>query len=112
MLRSAKGQASVELVAVLPALVLVAAVAWQVAVAGQAAWLAGSAARAGARAEAVDADPERAARSVLPPRLERGMRVQAHQDGSVSVDLEVPLVAGAGHLATVGASARLQDQGG
>jgi peroxiredoxin len=41
-----RGQATVEFVALLPLLVLVGFAAWQAAVAGQAIWLAGSAARA------------------------------------------------------------------
>ncbi|MEA2226926.1 MAG: hypothetical protein QOF04_556, partial [Solirubrobacteraceae bacterium] len=47
-----RGQATVELVALLPLLMLVALAAWQGVVAGQAIWLSGSAARAAARAEA------------------------------------------------------------
>lgn len=55
------GQSAVETLVVVPALVLVAAVAWWL-VAGAALWLqAGSAARAGARAAAVAADPRAAA---------------------------------------------------
>ena len=38
-----RGQAAVELVAVLPFIAVLALVLWQLAVAGQAAWLAGSA---------------------------------------------------------------------
>jgi hypothetical protein len=52
-LRSTRGQASVELVALLPLLALNALALWQGVVAAQAAWLAGGAARAAARAQAL-----------------------------------------------------------
>jgi hypothetical protein len=95
------GQASVELVAVLPLLALVAALLWQAVVAGQALWLAGAAARAAARAAAVDADAERAARASLPPALEDGLRVGVGRDGSVSVRVRVPAVVVGGSLGAV-----------
>src|SRR5437763_7044948 len=63
-MRSERGQATVELVAVVPLLVLSCAIAWEVVLAGHAAWLAASAARAGARAVAVGRDGRAAARSV------------------------------------------------
>ena len=110
-LHSERGQAAVELVAALPFVALLAAVLWQAAVAGQAAWLAGSAARAAARAQAVGGDTAAAARGVLPARLERGLRVRARTDGSVTATLPVPLVAGRGRLTTVDARARFEPQG-
>ena len=110
-LRSQDGQAAVELVAALPFVVLLAGIMWQAALAGQAAWLAGSAARAAARAQAVGGDPAGAARGVLPARLERGLRVRAGADGAVTVTVPVPLVAGRGHLTTVDARARFEPQG-
>jgi hypothetical protein len=109
---SQDGQAAVELVAVLPFVALIAAVLWQVAVAGQAAWLAGSAARAAARAQAVGGDATAAARGVLPSRLEHGLRVRAGTNGAVTVSVPVPLIAGSGRLTTVDAQARFEPQGG
>jgi hypothetical protein len=106
------GQATVELVAVLPFVALLAALLWQAAVAGQAAWLAGSAARAAARANAVGGDPAAAARGVLPRVLEHGLRVRARSDGSVDVAVPVPVVVGHGRLTTVDARARFEPQGG
>ena len=53
------------MVALLPLVALLAMVLWQAAVAGQAVWLAGSAARAAARAHAVGGQPLNAARDVL-----------------------------------------------
>jgi hypothetical protein len=103
------GQAAVELVAVLPLLALVALALWQLAVAGQAAWLAASAARAAARAHAVGGDEREAARAVLPSRLERGLRVRDEEDGSITLRLDVPAVAG-GRLATIASRARFEPQ--
>jgi hypothetical protein len=106
------GQSSVELVALLPLAAVLAAVLWQGVVAGQAVWLAGSAARAAARASAVGADASAAARRVLPARLERGLVVRAGvgAEGGVRVAIGVPSIVGSGRLTTVRARARLQDQ--
>src|SRR4051812_49448096 len=89
------GQASVELLGVLPAVLLVAALVWQLALAGQAAWLCANAARAAARAEAVGRDGPSAARSALPRSLERGLKVESAADGAVRVRLRIPLVVNA-----------------
>jgi len=94
------GQASVETVALLPLVVLVGALLWQVVVAGQALSLSGAAARAAARAAAVGADPGAAARAALPPRLESGLHVR-EEDGGVVVAVRVPSVLSGGSLATV-----------
>jgi hypothetical protein len=111
--RSCRGQATVELVALLPLLAVLLGVLWQAAVAGQAVWLAGSAARAAARATAVDGDAPAAARRVLPERLERGLVVRRlDPDKGVRVAIAVPAVLGGGRLTTVSASALLQHQGG
>jgi pilus assembly protein CpaE len=85
------GQASVELLGALPAVLLAALAAWQLILAAQASWLAGNAARVGARAEAVGADPEAAARSALPAHLRRGLRVSG-EDGEVTVRVRLPIV--------------------
>lgn len=84
---------------------------WQAVVAGQALWLVGSAARAAARAEAVGADPERAARAALPPTLERGLRVDRIAAGGVAVRVRIPSVLGRGALTTTTARARMEGQG-
>src|SRR3954453_24189564 len=66
--RRDRGQASVELVAVVPVLLLVTLVVAQLAVAGYALWSAAAAARAGARAGYVGGDAEAAAgRPPAPP---------------------------------------------
>ena len=105
------GQAAVELVAVLPFVALLALVLWQLAVAGQAAWMSGAAARAAARAQAVGGDPAAAARGVLPRRLERDLQVSAGRDGAVRVKLDVPGVAGTRRLTTIQSHTRFQPQG-
>lgn len=106
---SERGQASVELIAVLPAVLLVGLLVWQLAVAGHAAWATANAARVAARAVAVERDAEKAARSALPGTLERGLRVRRRENGLVEVGVRIPLVVRAwGSLATVRARARLK----
>lgn len=88
---SERGQASVELLGTLPAALLVAALAWEVVLAGHATWLAGNAARVAARAQAVGADPEAAARGALPSYLRRHLVVESRGD-RVHVEVRPPLV--------------------
>jgi pilus assembly protein CpaE len=88
---SERGQASVELVGSLPAVLLVALIGWQLALAGQASWLASNAARVAARAQAVGRDPDAAARSSLPPYLRRRLVVSGGGD-RVTVRVRVPLL--------------------
>lgn len=59
------GQAAIELVALVPAIVVVALMGWQVAVVAHEWMLAGGAARAAARAHEVGAPAQEAARTVL-----------------------------------------------
>jgi hypothetical protein len=109
-LRSDDGQATVELVALLPLVGLLVALLWQALLAGETVWLSGGAARAAARAVAVGADPADAARSILPERLERGMRVEREHDGVVTLVLRVPAALGGGTIAPVTARARFEAQ--
>lgn len=109
-LRSDDGQASVELVALLPLVGLVVVLLWQAALAGAAIWLGGGAARAAARAEALGADPLRAARGVLPGRFERGLAVRRERDGSIALVVRVPAVVGGGALGSVTTRARFEAQ--
>jgi pilus assembly protein CpaE len=107
-----QGQASVELVALLPLVALVGALLWQAVVAGQTLWLAGAAARAAARAAAVGGDADAAARGALPGRLEDGLRVRADQGGAgVRVAVRIPSVLTSGSLATVESQAAFPEQG-
>ena len=107
-----RGQATVELIALLPLMAVLAALLWQAVVAGQAIWLAGTAARAAARASALGTDATAAARRVLPDRLERGLVVRRETSGTsgVQVAIAIPAIVGARRLTTVRARARLQDQ--
>lgn len=86
------GQASVELVAVVPLVLLVGAICWQFALAGHAAWMSAHAARAAARADAVGTDVRAAARSALPEGLERGLHVERLREGGVRVRVRIPLL--------------------
>jgi len=104
--RREDGTASVELVGVVPFLLLAVLVAAQLGSAGYAAWSAGVAARAGARAALVGGDPEAVARRALPATMRRGADVG--EGDAVSVRVLVPrLVPGMPRL-TVGARARLE----
>lgn len=105
------GQASVELVALLPLIVLVGALLWQAVVAGQALWLSGAAARAAARATAVGGDAEAAARGALPPRFDDGVHVSAAKGGKgVRVTVPIPSVISRGAIASVESSASFPEQ--
>ncbi len=104
-LRASSGQATVEFVALLPLLAVVALGTWQVAVAGHAMWSAGAAARAAARAEAVGGDPERAAR-----RIRSTARVATDDGGEVRVEVPIPAVVGGGTLFDTTARARFEPQ--
>jgi pilus assembly protein CpaE len=108
---SERGQASVELLGVLPALLLAVLAAWQIVLAGHTAWLAGNAARVAARAEAVGRDPGAAARGALPVHLRRGLIVTGRDGGPVEVRVRVPIVVkGTASPLRVGASAALPRQ--
>ncbi len=105
------GQATVELVALLPLVAVLGALLWQAVVAGQAIWFAGSAARAAARASAIGADARAAARRVLPAHLESGLEVRRERgDEGVRVAIAIPAIVGAARVGSVSARARLQDQ--
>lgn len=78
--------------AVLPVVLLMGAVVWQLAIAGHTAWTCAHAARAAARAEAVGRDGRAAARSALPDGLERGLRVERREGGGVRVRVRIPLL--------------------
>ena len=103
---SSPGQASVELIAVLPLLALLLAALWQLALVGYAEWGVSAAARAAARAEAVGGDPVAAARSHLrgsaPPGSARGSaRRRVHVRVAVRIPT-LPGVPGLGHARATG----------
>jgi hypothetical protein len=82
------GQASVEMVAAIPLVLVVTLIVAQLAVAGYALWSAGTAARAGARAGYVGGDARAAARRSLPSPLRAGASIR-DSDG-VSVRVQAP----------------------
>lgn len=102
-----------ELVAAVPLVLAVGAIAWQLALAGHTAWMTSHAARAGARADAVGADARAAASSALPAGLRRGLVVQRLRGGGgVRVRVRVPaLLYRWSSPASVGASASLGQAG-
>jgi hypothetical protein len=108
--RCASGQASVELVATLPVVLLILAFGWQAVLAGQAIWHARVAARAAARAHSFGADAEHAARAHLPRSLEPGLRVTTHASGDVRVSIRVPSVLPSLGLGRVGATSHFRPQ--
>jgi hypothetical protein len=108
--RAAPGQASVEFVALLPALAAFLVIAAQTAVVGWALWAAGNAARAGARAQEVGSDAKAAARRALPGALRQGA-VIADADG-VRVRVRIPALVPGVRLPSVSASSRLGDAAG
>ena len=108
---SSPGQASVEFVAVLPALAVCLILAGQALAAGWALWSAGNAARAGARVERVasDAGAEAAARRALPSPLRDGAAIQA--DDGVRVRVRVPALLPGIAMPSVSAASTLDAAG-
>jgi hypothetical protein len=110
--RGQSGQASVELIAVLPVAAALLALAWQAVLAGHAAWAATAAARAAARAAALAHDPAPVARARLDDGLARGARVEADGAGRVTVSVRVPSVLPGLWLGRVDGSSRFRPQDG
>ena len=92
-MRDSTGQASVELLAGLPALLLAGLICFQLLAAGYALTLADGAAESGALASAAGADPERAAREALPGWAGDRVEVEAG-GGAVRVELRPPAAIG------------------
>ena len=106
-----RGQATVELVAGLPALMLVGAIVMQLLAVGYTAVLAGDAAEAGALALARGGVAESAARAAVPGWASHGMRVR-RAFGAVRVQMRPPrLVPWLGQLLSVNASAAVAAPG-
>jgi len=99
------GQASVQLVAIVPAILFAILLAAQLAIAGHALWSAGIAARAGARAAHVEGEPRRLALDALPSGLRGGAEVSRRGTG-IRVRVLVPsLLPGVPRLPLVAAAA-------
>lgn len=103
-------QASVELVAVLPALAVCLVIAGQTVAVGWALWSAGNAARAGARAEQVGSDASVAAREALPGSLRAGAVIRS--DDGVRVRVRVPALLPGISMPSVSASSTLDGDAG
>ena len=88
-LRHERGQAAVELLAVLPLVLAVAAAAAQLLAVGYSSVLAGNAAEAAALAAAAGGDPRAAARQALPGWSRAHARVSV-SGGEVRVNLRPP----------------------
>jgi hypothetical protein len=111
MRASTRGQASVELVAILPALVVCVLIAAHALPAGWAMWSAANAARAGARADEVGDDGEAAARRALPGRLREATRTKSG-GGELRVTVEAPGLLPGVDPSPVSAASRLDPGGG
>jgi hypothetical protein len=106
-----RGQAAVELVAGLPALLVLAAVVMQLLAVGYTAVLAGDAAEAGALAIARGGAPEPAVRSAIPRWASSGMQVRRGV-GAVHVQVRPPrLLPWVGGLLRIHASAAVAAPG-
>jgi uncharacterized protein (UPF0333 family) len=105
-----EGQASIELLALIPLLGILALVGMQAVLVGQAWWSTRSAASAAARAQAVAQPVRPAALKALPRRLKHGVRVSEQRDGDgVTVIVRLPPVAGL-RLGSVSARAQMESQ--
>jgi|SRR4051812_2495678 len=98
-----RGQATIETVAILPLVALLALAAWQGILIGWAALEAQQAARAGARAILAGERPGPAVARSLPDSMRAGVRVR-REGGTLQVRVPVPGVLPGVHL-LVGASA-------
>jgi hypothetical protein len=111
--RADSGQASVELLALLPALGLIVALAFQALLAGETWWLASVAAREGARASALGRDAEDGARAAVPGAF-RSARMAvtsaSSPDATVTVKLPIPSVVAGVSLGSATGRARMEPQ--
>jgi Flp pilus assembly protein TadG len=103
-----EGQASVELVALLPLLLAVILVFFQLVLVGASAWLASTAARDAARASALGTDPRAAASSSLPSAFRHGLSVSTTGSG-VRIRLPIPTLTGI-DLGSLSATASMEPQ--
>ena len=110
-----RGQASVELLAILPALIVCVVVAAHVLPSGWALWSAADAARVGARADHVGGEGADAAREALPTPLrpaggKEGERQVESGEKGVSVEVDVPGLLPGLDASRIGAAARLEPE--
>lgn len=105
------GQASVSLIAVVPALIVAALAATQFALAGHAAYSAAHAARAAARASYTGAEVGEAARAALPESFRAAAEVRRGGEG-IEVEVDAPRALPFLPAIPVSASAELGPEGG
>jgi hypothetical protein len=103
------GQASIELVALLPLLLATALLLFQLLLIGASAWLASTAARDAARASALGTDPRAAASSSLPAPFRHGLTVTSASPGRIQVRLSIPTLTGV-PLGSTSATAAMEPQ--
>lgn len=108
-LRSSSGQASVELLAAIPLVVILGWSVWQAAIAGLTAERAAHGARVASRALGLGSSPRDAIRRALPSSVAKEAKVKSGQ-GSVTVSLPVPAVIPVFKLGEVSASASFPEQ--
>lgn len=89
--RGEQGQASVELIGMLPFLVLAGLLVWQLLLVGYSINSAENAARAASRVEARGGDGEKAAKRVVASPLREGMTTEIDGEKAV-VHVRVPLI--------------------
>lgn len=101
-----QGQASVELLAVLPVVILLAVSSWQCLVAAEGWWLSGIAARAADRAARVGLDPLAAARTSLPGAWGRRATLHDGDAGEQRVRIAIPVIVAGAQLGSASAPFR------
>ncbi len=84
------GQAVLENVALVPLLIAICLLCWQLGLTGLAFVWNGHAANAAARAQAIGADPDEAARQAVPESVRDQVRVTVAGDGTVTVTMQIP----------------------
>ncbi|CAI9415506.1 AAA family ATPase [Nocardioides sp. T2.26MG-1] len=86
------GQITVETVALVPVVVLICLMVWQVALTALAFVWNGHAANAATRAQSIGEDPLEAARDAIPDSMRDSVHVTVLSDGSVRVSTDIPVM--------------------
>lgn len=86
------GQAAVETVALVPIVVLICLLVWQVGLTSLAFVWNGHAANAATRAQSLGEDPDQAARDAVPESMRDSVHVTVLSDGSVKVSTDIPVL--------------------
>jgi pilus assembly protein CpaE len=86
------GQVALENVALMPVILLICLLVWQIGLSALAFVWNGHAANAAVRAASIGEDPEQAARNAVPDGIRDNVRVVIQSDGSVKVSTSVPVL--------------------